>query len=178
VLFHLFHNAPQSSPSIHVRYSAARSELGKISIITIANARHSINRRQPATTAKRNEHVASFGCFGSAVALSARAYCSGANRTLSGSERPNAWSNRVNSSAAKSECPAKSKKLTSMPTGSTPNVSAHTCATYCSSRSRRGYVRRFQVCPRISGSGKTFRSTLPLGVRDIASSRADADGIV
>ena len=80
---------------------------------------------------------------------------------------------RLISRVASSEWPPSSKKLSSMPTRSSPSTSANS-AHRISSCGVRG-ARRTRAGVR-SGAGSARRSSLPLGVSGSPSSTTKADG--
>ncbi len=80
---------------------------------------------------------------------------------------------RLASRVASSECPPRSKKLSSIPTFSSPSVLANRVASACSTGVRG--VREAD-CAVKSGAGSALRSILPLGVSGSALSMTTAAG--
>ena len=83
-----------------------------------------------------------------------------------GRSMPNASRMRDTTCVARSECPPRSKKLSSAP-GRTPSTDSQIPATISSAGVRGG--TRVAAAAEASGSGRERRSTLPLGVRGMAS---------
>src|SRR5215468_2665852 len=98
------------------------------------------------------------------------------NSKLKGYVLPNFSSSTANIFAAKSECPPRAKKLSSIPTWSSDNTSDQIWASCFSTGPRGGANAVSSSGLIIGGTGNALRSTLPLGTTGIASKKTNADG--
>ncbi len=100
------------------------------------------------------------------------------NRTCRGSSEWKFSITRVTILVAASEWPPRSKKLSWMPTRSTPRISAQMSAN-CRSSSQRGAMKGVSRTGRVSaGSGRAARSTLFCGLSGMLSNLTKAAGIM
>ncbi len=102
-----------------------------------------------------------------------RATVGASNSVRTGSSTFSIERMRLASRVASSECPPRSKKLSSIPTLSSPSVLANRVASACSVGVRG---LREADCTAKSGAGRALRSILPLGVSGSASSMTSAAG--